>query len=439
MNERVDSEKGRKFIVKIIFGMFIPVLSVGALGAIMLKYVSLGKMSFASSIVLLSIAIIIVSVISIIVVKFSLDKILGLVKNLDKIVDGTITVDMNNKIMARQDEIGEMMRSLVSMVVDFAKAATHITNSSRELNLMSDEFKKTFHDMSESLLEVDMAVESIAQNTSIQSTEVNDIVKKINGISRAINVMMENNETLKDSASNMKKCNTAADKTMNELVGISKETSNAVEEVRLQTDLTNQSAIQIRTATEIITQIAGQTNLLALNASIEAARAGEQGRGFAVVAEQIRILADQSKKSSEQISQVVEALSDNSNSSVEIMQKVSGAFIKQNEKIKETEAIFESLNHEIDQVGVAISGINNEIISLKEHNDEISEGVHRLSDSAETNAASTQQTAASMNELSRGITECTEVTEKITSISSDLVKNIGKFHHESKLLNKKEI
>ncbi len=61
---------------------------------------------------------------------------------------------------------------------------------------------------------------------------------------------------------------------MEELVNISKESGIAIENVRQQTDLTNQSAQEIRTATEIIAGISNQTNLLALNASIEAARAG---------------------------------------------------------------------------------------------------------------------------------------------------------------------
>ena len=91
----------------------------------------------------------------------------------------------------------------------------------------------------------------------------------------------------------MKESNKAAEAIMEELVNISKESGIAIENVRQQTDLTNQSAQEIRTATEIIAGISNQTNLLALNASIEAARAGEHGRGFAVVAEEMRTLEDQ--------------------------------------------------------------------------------------------------------------------------------------------------
>src|SRR5204863_2057434 len=62
---------------------------------------------------------------------------------------------------------------------------------------------------------------------------------------------------------------------------------------------------QIGGIVETITSIAGQTNLLALNAAIEAARAGEQGRGFAVVAEEVRKLAEESRRAAGEIATLV--------------------------------------------------------------------------------------------------------------------------------------
>ena len=72
----------------------------------------------------------------------------------------------------------------------------------------------------------------------------------------------------------MQECNESAENIMGELIDISKKNGEAIENVREQSKLTNDSAQQIQTVTDIIADISNQTNLLALNASIEAARAG---------------------------------------------------------------------------------------------------------------------------------------------------------------------
>ena len=254
---------------------------------------------------------------------------------------------------------------------------------------------------------------------------------KIEAISAAIEKIAGNVEKLAESAELMKNYDASVEKIMAELVVISQKSSQSMESVRQQTELTNQSAQKIRSATEIIAGISAQTNLLALNASIEAARAGEHGRGFAVVAEEIRVLADQSKESTGQIEAVVTALLDNSKNSVEITQEVSEAFLQQTEKIQETETIFGSLNQEVGKVSDSIKEIAHEVEGLNEDKKVIEYGINSLVDSAQQNADSAEITTENVEEFSQIVEECNKATQTVVKVAGELIGYIGEFGEDA--------
>jgi methyl-accepting chemotaxis protein len=254
---------------------------------------------------------------------------------------------------------------------------------------------------------------------------------KVDAISRSIEKISGNVELLTNSAQVMQEYNNSVEGIIKELVEISAKSSQAIENVRQQTDLTNKSAQEIRTATDIIAGISSQTNLLALNASIEAARAGEHGKGFAVVAEEIRALADQSRESTEQIGKVVSTLLSNSDVSVEITKEVSEAFLKQNQKIQDTESIFSSLNKEIEKVHDSVRQINTEVEELDSDMNVIETGINSLDDSARQNADSAEVTMANVNELRNSVEACDSATQKVVSVSDELVDYIKEFSTDS--------
>ena len=318
-----------------------------------------------------------------------------------------------NKLAEKDGEIGQLVRTFQESITSFSQVVLGIKKATKELGEVSEDFKHIFKSMTTSLDQTEQAVTTITDNTISQADHTVDMKEKINAISRTIDEIAENVSMLAQSAEHMKESNKAAEAIMEELVNISKESGIAIENVRQQTDLTNQSAQEIRTATEIIAGISNQTNLLALNASIEAARAGEHGRGFAVVAE-------------EQINQIVNTLIDNSNISVEITQKVSEAFVKQNEKIHDTEEIFRSLNEEIKNTSDAVDGISEEVSALDDHKTVIESGITSLTEFAEQNADSAKVTTENMEEFQQIVDQCNQATERIVTVSDELVGYLGK-------------
>ena len=254
------------------------------------------------------------------------------------------TAEKIKKVSARNDEVGEIVRNVTVAFEGITGTVVAIRNATVELEQVSEEFVAMFDTMHTVADSTNAAVTTITDNTTVQADKVADIKVKTDSISKAVDNIQTNIEGLKESIDTLNECNNRAADIMKELITISEESGHAMDEVSNETERTNASAQEIRKVTEIIAGISNQTNLLALNASIEAARAGENGKGFAVVAEQIRELADQSRESTEHINQIVNGLIENSNISVETAKKVSEAFEKQDAKIKDTEAIFATIN-----------------------------------------------------------------------------------------------
>lgn len=151
---------------------------------------------------------------------------------------------------------------------------------------------------------------------------------------------------------------------VNEGVVLSEDMRMQAQEVSADIEATNQivtdlvGQIQgVSTITDAILAISSQTNLLALNASIEAARAGEAGKGFAVVADEIRTLAEQTKHSTEEITQIMNQLILVANQSVEKMNRCVEGIQLQNTKIDDVNGSFEQTKKNVGALKTMVDGI----------------------------------------------------------------------------------
>ncbi|MBO5303971.1 MAG: chemotaxis protein [Lachnospiraceae bacterium] len=433
----MDISKKRALLKKIIAGITVGFGLFVLWQVVALKLLENGIINTLTVLILNVVAILVILIGIGLVFRYLMGRFIhilgGMKTKNDDVMDAKI-----NKLLERNDELGEMARITQDKMLSFAKIVNGIRKATTDLEDVSENFKNIFTNMTNAVVQTENEVETITNNTISQAEQIADMKEKIDAISCSIENITQSIEMLAESAELMKTCDDTAERIMVELVDISQTSSKAMENVRQQTELTNASAQKIRAATEIITGISSQTNLLALNASIEAARAGEHGRGFAVVAEEIRALADQSRESTEQIEQIVAALLDNSKESVEITKEVSEAFLKQNEKIQETEGIFSSLNKEIEKVSGSIHDIREDVGALHTHKNVIESSVELLTVSAQQNADSAEVTANSMEEFRQIVDECNEATGTVINVSEELVEHIKEFGADSlkqKILN----
>lgn len=426
----MDVKKKKSLLRKLIFGMTISFIAIVLWQIFVLKLLERGTINtVVATISIVGVLLFVLGGIFLIV-RFIVGKFLQIFSGLKDATDESLDRGAN-KLAERNDEIGEMARYIQDTFSSIGNVISGIRTASGELTNVSESFTNIFNSMEDAVEQTGEEVDTIASNTMLQAEQVADMKEKIGAISNAIEKITENVEMLAESAEVMKHYDEEVEKILNELVTISRKSSESVENVRQQTELTNQSAQKIRTATEIIAGISNQTNLLALNASIEAARAGEHGKGFAVVAEEIRVLADQSKESTEQIENVVAALLDNSAISVRITKEVSEAFLKQNEKIDETEVIFGSLNKEVGKVRESIQEITGEVTGLNAHKTVIETGIDSLTMTAQQNAESAETTTENMEEFRQIVSECNSATDVVVNVAEELVGYIKEFSEDA--------
>ncbi len=314
-----------------------------------------------------------------------------------------------------------------TLVARLSEIVVEIKEASKNLDEISGRFSTSFNQMTGNIENVDISVEEMATSSTQQAQDTTEAGNKVKYMGDAIETTSFNVEGLVGNTDKMRNYNKSVESTLTELIRISDDTKDAFDIVHNQTNMTNQSAQEIQSAADVITDIADQTNLLSLNASIEAARAGENGKGFAVVADEIRKLAEQSAESARQITGIIEILIKNSNTTVDTMEKVTTMIEKQSSELDKTKTVFNSLNSEIGEVGNAVENIRVEVDKLNDVRDTVLSAVQSLASIAEQNAAGTEQTSASMQELRQIVAECTPQVEKIIDTSKGLAENISVF------------
>ncbi len=348
--------------------------------------------------------------------------VLNEIAELDLTEKSALAVVVKNK-----GEAGQIAMAVRSMRIALSQIVTDVKNQSAILHGASDQLSENVVQTARNVDGVEQAVSEIARGASSQADETEKATSDIVVMGDMIERTSSHVEGLNTTANQMRTSNDEAVQVLQELVSINRKAVDSIQVISEQTNTTNASAKKIREATALITEIAEETSLLSLNASIEAARAGEAGRGFAVVATEIQKLAIQSSDSASRIDEIVHQLISDSEQAVATMDEVQEIMAVQNENLERTNQVFEEvrigIGASIEGVG-EIAGRTSELNSARSG---IIDTVQSLTAIAEQNAASTQETTATVVEINEVLQEISSNAANLKDIALVMEENMNKF------------
>ena len=367
--------------------------------------------------------VVVFSLLGIVIVSQIVKKIHGSIKVIEEVSEGNLTVTVAETDLHAKDEVGDVLRSV-------HKLQTKLSSIVGDINLICEKVNDATNSLNEQaelsathLSQIDIAVDEIAQGATTQAQETQETTENVIVMGDMIeknNIQIENLNTITED---MNKTGENAIGTLKELEEINVNSKDAMEVIYNQTNTTNESAMKIQEAINLITDIAEETNLLSLNASIEAARAGEQGRGFAVVAGQIQKLAEQSNESARKIEEIVSSLLSDSDKAVATMNEVRKIMGEQSEKVDKTSEMFRQLKAGVDQSVTSVNVIADSTKEIDKTRVSVVDSAQSLTSIAQENAASTEQTSAAVSELS-------EIVQEISRDAKNLEEIAQKLHSE---------
>ena len=311
-------------------------------------------------------------------------------------------------------------------------------------------YKTTDHNLSEISKQTEAAL-AVAKKVTDLSNQIADrftvITEGIEDISTQAN---DNRDALREisstSATNSEEAKNQSDMTQNIYAAVEETNANAIhvqedatrvfdtvksgvalsqtmkehsaqvtEEINATRDAVGKLVDEVKdvdSITDTILSISSQTNLLALNASIEAARAGEAGKGFAVVADEIRKLAEETRQSTEQISDIVSKLTTMANDSSEALNSAVDGITTQISQIEEVNQSFEATSGDVSELKSMVDGILEAINEISKHTGVIADSV-----------VSVSENSGKMNELTdKGEAEAESIYEIINQFKDTIAE-----------------
>lgn len=356
----------------------------------------------------------------------SINKSVKILKeSLKKIAEGdlreVVLLKTGDEFEGLADSINKTQESVKSFLSKINENSEVLLKSSENIAAMAEETTASSTEVSKAMEEISTGTISQSNNAqqslesmevlSMQLVDITGITENMSSIAKKSNDIIElkGNAIIESLIEKYSKSKAAT-----------QEFNTLVIDVAKSTD-------KINVISNSISQITEQTNLLALNASIEAARAGEAGRGFAVVADEIRKLAEQSKKSTEEIKNIIEEIRQKSIKVTESIEDSKIVVNEQEEAMFKTKEIFGEILKHINEVNGNAFEIKSFVEFINMNKETVVEEMENVASVSQQIASATEEVTASTEEVTATMEGLTKHTEDLEVVVQELKEAINIF------------
>ncbi|MCM3633425.1 MULTISPECIES: methyl-accepting chemotaxis protein [Paenibacillus] len=323
------------------------------------------------------------------------------------------------KLAAVLNEKDRKQQIISGIIEKLSTSSEKLIDASTQLNNNYQASKLAIEGMVLNIQEISNSAMTQKRQTEESTTAIEEIAKGIQEISETSRSVSEVSVQSADAAS---EGHVMIQKTTEQMQLIHNKVSET-SDINKQLDARSR---EIGDIVDLITQIASQTNLLALNAAIEAARAGEHGKGFGVVAGEVRKLAEQSVVSANKISDIIQSIQQDTNSSVVSMEQVIQEVKSGLELVVETGERFGSIHASINTVADQIQKVSASAGEVSASTEEVAASFHEVESYAKATSFVTQDVATASEGQLTTITELSTVMTTLNAITLELQDQIQK-------------
>lgn len=310
------------------------------------------------------------------------------VDNMLEVVNFAAQGDLTKSVTVKGDDaIGQMGEGLSAFLADLRQSISGIAETAQTLGVSSEE-----------LSTVSQKMAGNAEETSAQANVVSAASEEI---SRNVQTVATGTEEMSASIKEISHNAQEAARVAASAVIVAQSTNETVSKL-------GESSAEIGEVVKVINSIAEQTNLLALNATIEAARAGESGKGFAVVANEVKELANQTAKATDEIGGKIQAIQTDTQSAVEAIGEIS-------EVINQINDISNTIASAVEEQTATTAEIGRNVNDAAQGSAEINQNIVGVAQAAKDTSGGVSQTQVS--------------AEKLLAMANDLKRLVGQFKY----------